>query len=169
QLVGVGAQLTPQLLLLFAVADVHQSSNLQAQRLENARAHPGGEAAVDDERMPGHERRVLGRQERGRRRDLFRTAEPAEHVRLPVPLAYLLHAFERHDRLEHRRLDEAGADAVGAHADATVVDRQVLGEEEDRGLRGVVRDAALRAFDALDARDVYEGPRILIGAVRDRT
>src|SRR2546430_4785031 len=47
-----------------------------------------------------------------------------------------------------------------------VVDRQVLGEEDDPGLRGVVRAAALRAFDALDAGDVDEAPRLLLDHVR---
>src|SRR6266542_6790282 len=75
QLVVVRPEVAAQLLLLLAVPDVHQSSKLQAQGLQNAGAHAGGEAAVDDERVPGDERRVLRREERCRRCDLLGTAE----------------------------------------------------------------------------------------------
>src|SRR5262249_29473244 len=86
QLLVVRPQLAAHLLLLLAVPDVHQSSKLQARRFQNAGAHAGGEAAVDDERVSRDERRVLRRKERGRRRDLLGPTETAEHVCLPVLL-----------------------------------------------------------------------------------
>ncbi len=61
-----------------------------------------------------------------------------------------------------------GTDAVGAHADAPVVDGEVLREQHDPALRRVVRAAALGALDALDAGDVDEASRLLLDHVRER-
>jgi hypothetical protein len=49
-----------------------------------------------------------------------------------------------------------GADRVGADALSSVVDGEILGEEHDAALGGVVGAAAGGAFESLDAGDVHE-------------
>src|SRR5262249_53938077 len=52
--------------------------------------------------------------------------------------------------------DEAGTDGVGADAARSVAERDVLGEQDDAALSRVVRAAAGRTLEALDAGDHHD-------------
>ena len=56
----------------------------EAQPVEELGAHAGRVAAVDDERVAGDERRVVGREEQRGGRDLLGPAEAAELVLVAV-------------------------------------------------------------------------------------
>src|SRR4029079_6376172 len=116
----------------------------ETEQVGEAGAHAGREAAVHHERVAGHERRVVGREEEHRRRDLVGTPEPSELVRLAVLVLEVDESRPVDHGFEHGgALDEPGAHAVHADARTAVVDREVLGEEHDAAFRRVVRAAAL--------------------------
>src|SRR5436190_19930136 len=87
----------------------------EAEQVGEAGAHAGGEAAVDDERVAGHERRFVGGEEEHCRRNLVGAPEPAERVRLAVLVLELDEARAADHGLEHRgSLYEPRTDAVHA-------------------------------------------------------
>src|SRR4051794_35379992 len=77
----------------------------------------GAEAAVDDERRPGNECRIVARQVSSGGRDFFRLSHPIQRVRggeLTIGLFGIRILTE--PRRKERRLDAAGTDAIDADA-----------------------------------------------------
>ena len=68
-----------------------------------------------------------------------------------IELQRAIHPRHAKDIVQHRCCDEAGTDGVGSDTAGAVVERDVLGEQHDAALGGVVAAAARRAFEALDA------------------
>src|SRR4051794_14262111 len=101
----------------------------ETEQVGEAGPHPGGEAAVDDERVAGHEGRVVGGEEQHRCRELLGAPEPSELVRLAVLVLEVGEPRAVEHGLEHRGpLDEPWTHAVHADPQAPVVDREVLGQ-----------------------------------------
>src|SRR5215470_15250711 len=85
---------------------------------------PGGEAAVDDQLRPGHERRFVARQEQGDVRDLARLRDAPERN---AGLELLADRVGQIRRLQ-RRVDYPRVDHVAADLVAGELDRQRLGQ-----------------------------------------
>ena len=129
---------------------------------EDAGAPAGGEPAIDHQGVAGDERGVVGHQEGGGRRDLGGLAEPVELVLVDDLVPVDLHGRVAQHAVHHRGVDEAGADAVGPDALGAVVDGQVLGQEDDPALRGVVGAAPLGALEPFDAGQVDDAALALV-------
>src|SRR5262245_5380303 len=100
----------------------YRAGSEDAERVGEDGEHAGGAATVDDERVAGDERRVVGREEQHRRRDLVRLPEAPELVGLPVLVLEVAEAGPVDHRGEHRgAFDEAGTHAVHPDPGAAVV------------------------------------------------
>src|SRR5262245_65465472 len=115
---------------------------LKPEHLRHAMVASGRVAAVDRYRLAADERRIARHEEARDRRDLLGPSQTAQLVLETDLLAHLLHARHAEHAFEHRRLDESGTNRVGADPGPAVIDREVLGEDDDRALRRVVRTAA---------------------------
>src|SRR5262249_23279759 len=107
-------------------------------------------------RLTGDEGGVRGDQERGHGCHLFRLPPASEGVFLGDGTQRLRHAFETHDAVEHRGVDEPRADGVRPDTARTVVERNVLGEQYNSALGGVVCTAACGAFEPLDTGECHD-------------
>ena len=105
-----------------------------------------GEPAVDAEDLTGHERGVVGREERDRPGDLLGIAEPADEMARAVAAQAVTH---RAAEPLLRRLvdDDARRDRVAADAALAVRGRDVARERDDAGLRRAVRRERLAAVE----------------------
>src|SRR5580765_7979245 len=91
----------------------------------------GGEAAVDDQLRPCHERGLVARQEQRDIGDLARLSDPPER---DARLELLPDRVGEVRRLE-RRVHDARVDHVAADLVARELDRQGLRERDDGALR----------------------------------
>src|SRR3989454_13498 len=107
----------------------------------------GREAAVDDQLGPGHERGVVARQEERHRRDLARPGDPTERD----PGLELLADRLGEVRGLERRVHDPWVNDVAADLVLRELDRQRLGQRDERALRGGVR--VLGAREADERRD----------------
>src|SRR6516162_6100063 len=105
---------------------------LDPEHLGYAVIPPGRVPAVDRDRLTAHERGVGRDEEQRDRADLLGTAEPLQLVLAPDRLAHLFHPRHAEHAVEQRRLDEPRTDRVRTDTDMSVVDREVLGEDDDR-------------------------------------
>src|SRR2546427_1108576 len=107
----------------------------------------GREAAVDDQLGACHERGVVARQEERHRRELARPGDPTERDRGLALLADRLGEVRGLERRVHDpRVNDVAPDPVLGE-----LDRQRLGQRDERALRGGVR--VLGAREADERRD----------------
>ena len=105
------------------------------------RAHMRRHPPVRRDHRPGHERRLVAREEQRHVGDLLRRAQPADRVleqRLRQPGFQVAVAAGAQHRLHQRGVDRAGADDVDADAARREVDGHRAGQGDHRALRGAV-------------------------------
>ena len=115
------------------------------------RRHVGaGDAAVDEERRRGDERRVVAREERDRGRDLGRLGEAAHRDVHEPPRRAL--GIRGEELFEQRRVHRAGAQRVDADAVAGELHAELAAQREHAALRRGVRDLRRRGAQGRDER-----------------
>src|ERR1700752_3087506 len=128
----------------------------KTEKLDDAVVAARGVAAINSDRLTGDERGIRGHQERRHGCHLFRLPPAPEGVFLGDGTQRLFHAFETHDAVEHRSVDETGADRVRPDPARPVVERNVLGEQHNSALGGIVCAAARGAFETLDTGECHD-------------
>src|SRR5215208_714127 len=119
-----------------------------------------GQAAVDEDRLPGDVGGVVGGEERAHAGHFVCPAGPAQrdvagdHLRLDGVVD---------PRAVHRRDGGAGADAVDADATTAVLERERPGEVLHAALADAVPEVVRLGDDLVHARDVDQDARLVVG------
>ena len=112
------------------------ASLVSDDRLEIRRLLPAGHnAAVDGENDAGNETRLIGGEKQQRFGCIRRLAIAAKRVHCVEGRQHSFHLLGREERAEHWRFDYRGCDRVHANLVGCQLDREVLDQRMDAGVR----------------------------------